>query len=342
MRLTNKLLLFSRDERTHSLFRASWHIAANRCGNEVRVICRGFGWLNTLVSILRFAANFRSRRIIFGTSEICLYSIFSLNKDIWVFTGLGRLLIRRGMASYVVGKFLQLIYRGQTLIVLNEDDKIFINRMMGVESLIIQGEGYFFKSLNTARQLKAGLTFAYVGRLLKSKGVDQLVASFALHSRPDWKLLLIGDSDFSNKDAVSAECIDYFSRISIGKIVTSGFVSDVRARLREVDVLISLSQREGLPFAILDGIDSGAHILLSPVPGHLAFAELPGVTFVESTELGVFFQKTAIDIDSLLIFDRAARLEVCVKKFGQEAIVESISKIFKSTASMKNGEKKSQ
>jgi glycosyltransferase involved in cell wall biosynthesis len=328
MILNNKpFLFFSRDERTHALFRKSWHLAANHCGNNARVVCRGFGWKNIFISVFRFAVNFQSRRIVFGASEICLYSIFSRSKDIWVFTGLGRLLIEQGVVSNVVGKFLRFIYRGQTLVVLNEEDKIFINRTMGVKPLVIEGEGYVFKSLNTARQLKMGLTFAYVGRLLKSKGVDQLVASFARHSKPDWRLLLIGDSDFSNKDAVSYDFINYFSSISVGEIVASGFVSDVRAHLREVDVLVSLSRREGLPFSILDGIDAGTYILLSPVAGHLAFAGLPGVTFVESSKLDEFFQKNSKDIDFLLEFDRAARLEVCMKRFGQKAIVESIGKI---------------
>jgi hypothetical protein len=63
------------------------------------------------------------------------------------------------------------------------------------------------------------------------------------------------------------------------------------------------------------------------VPGHLSFAGLPGVTFIEPSELDVFFQKTSKDFKTLLVFDRTQRLDTCERKFGQKAIVESICKI---------------
>lgn len=328
MNCNNKLYLFSRDERTHTLFRASWHLAANQCGYNVRVICRGFGWWNVLVSISLFIANFRSRRIVFGTSEILLYSFFSRSNDFWVFTGLGRLLTDEGVVSYIVCMLFRLMYKNQVLIVLNDEDRLFINRLLGAMPLMIDGEGYVFTSPILEKKVKTELTFAYVGRLLKSKGVEQLLANFARYSKADWNLLLIGDNDFSNKDAIPYDCIKYFSSISMGKIVATGFIRDVHTYLREVDVLVSLSHREGLPFSILDGIVSGAYVLLSPVPGHLSFAGLPGVTFIEPSELHIFLKNTSKNIESLLTFDRAERLDICERKFGQKTIVDSICKIF--------------
>jgi glycosyltransferase involved in cell wall biosynthesis len=324
MNLNHKIYFFSRDERTHALFRKSWHCAANECGYVTQVICRGFGWWNVLASIFQFIVNFRSRRIVFGTGEILLYSIFSRSNDFWVFTGLGRLIIDEGVVSSIVRNFLRFMYRDQKLIVLNDEDRVFINRMIGAMPLMINGEGYLFNSPILSKNIKTHLTFAFVGRLLKSKGVDQLVASFARHSKPDWKLILIGDNDFSNKDSIPSDFIKYFSSISIGKIVATGFVEDVHTYLREVDILVSLSRREGLPFSILDGISSGVHVFLSPVPGHLSFAGLPGITFVEPSELHLFLNKTSKDIKSLLCFDRSERLEACERKFGQKAIVKSI------------------
>lgn len=321
------LCFFSRDERTHMLFRSSWHLAAHQSGIDVRVICRGFGWSNLLLSIFSFIANFRSRRLVFGTSEICLYAIFSLKKDIWIFTGLGRLLIEKGLVSYVIGFILRLMYRGQVLVVLNEPDQSVIQQIIGREPVILDGEGYKFYSVVGARPLSEELTFAYVGRLLKSKGVDKLVASFAQHSDPDWRLMLIGDSDFSNRDSVPAEKIKQLTYQSRGKIISTGFQSNVQSFLLDVDVLISLSSREGLPFSILDGISSGAYIVLSPVPGHMSFAGLPGVTFVEPSEINKFFEKVSENKELILKFDREVRMKICKKKFGQEAIVELIKVI---------------
>lgn len=324
MAVMQKLWFFSRDERTHRLFRSSWHHAAEACGAAVQVVCRGFGASNAFAALRVFIGASGHRRVIFGTSEVCLYGAFSGKQDIWVFTGLGRLLIGNGLTSRAIRALLRFMYREQMLVVLNEADREVIQRAIGHNPVVLEGEGYRFPPTPMARPARQGLTFAYVGRLLKSKGVDQLVASFARHSRPDWTLMLIGDSDFSNRDSVPAEQIRDLTQSSQGKIISTGFRSDVAALLLEVDVLISLSRREGLPFAILDGVAAGAHLVLSPVPGHLSFDGLPGVTFVEPRELGRLFEEISDNTASFLTFDRAARLAMCEQRFGHDAITASI------------------
>lgn len=331
----SRLWFFSRDERTHRLFRSSWHKAAQECGIAVRVVHRGFGFKNALKALRSFVSAGEQRRIVFGTSEICLYSPFSRCQDIWVFTGLGRLLLDEGWAARAIRAFLRRMHRGQQIVVLNPEDQLVIQQSIGAPADIINGEGYAFRSILSVRSTNetgTGLTFAYVGRLLKSKGVDRLVADFARHSKPSWVLKVIGDSDFANPDSVPAEDLHRLAQTSNGQIVYTGFQQDVRAALESVDVLISLSRREGLPFSVLDGIESGAFLVLSPVPGHLSFSGLPGVTFVEPAELGRFFEQIGSDPRKFLAFDRAARQAACERKFGQDTIVESIKHLFKPRA----------
>lgn len=325
--MMSKFWLFSRDERTHGLFRSCWHQAAEDCGAKVQVICRGLGSYKMLLALAGFIRAYKYRRVIFGTSEICLYSVFSSKKDIWVFTGLGRLLLDCSPTSRVVCALLRFVYRGQTLVVLNEADHDVIKHSIGGGPIVLEGEGYKFHSLVRSRPAQKFLKFAYVGRLLKSKGVDQLVASFAKHSHPDWTLILIGDSDFSNRDSVAPEEIKHLALSSKGKIVCTGFRSDVLTLLLDVDVLVSLSRREGLPFAVLDGVTAGVHLVLSPVPGHLSFDGLPGVTFVEPTELGTLYELISNNPEQFLTFDRPARLAFCMSRFGHDAIIASIKSI---------------
>ncbi len=324
-----KLCFFSRDKRTHQLFRSSWHLAALQCGIESQVVCREFGVIKSLLALSRFISLSRFRRVIFGTSEICLYAMFSRQSDVWVFTGLGRLIMNEDLTSRVICALLRQLYRGQLLVVLNISDREMIRRCIGGNPVVLEGEGYKFHPLSSHERVQRGLTFAYVGRLLKSKGVDQLVASFSRYSQPDWTLLLIGDSDFSNRDSVSTEELDNLANSSLGRIVCTGFRTDIHSLLRDVDVLVSLSRREGLPFSVLDGINAGVHLLLSPVPGHLSFDGLQGITFVESAELGIFFERFLDNPSQFLTFDRATRLTICNQKFGQEAIIKSIKIIFK-------------
>lgn len=322
-----KIFFFSRDVRTHNLFRGSWHRAVQEGGVDAIVICRGFGLKNVFISIFRFIFSTGQCRVLFGTSEICLYSLFSTNGDVWVFTGLGRLLLDEGYLARFVRSYLRSLYRGQRLVVLNEQDQKFMQEVFGRPPFLLNGEGYQFSINSSEHKVSLNqreLTFAYVGRLLKSKGVDQLVTSFAKHSLDSWTLMVIGDSDFSNKDSMSLIDLDRLGKLSKGKILYTGFQKDVGALINSADFLISLSRREGLPFSVLDGIEAGLHIALSPVPGHLSFSDLPGVTFVKPGELGIFFERVAHVPSQFLIFDRVKRIAACRQKFSREAVVEKI------------------
>ena len=289
---------FSRDDRTFQLFRSSWQIAARERALEVRVVNRGFGPRNTWQAIRRFIAGAGSRRIVFGTSEICLYALFAGPRDIYVFTGLGRLLLDDGIVARAVRLYLRWTYRRQAVVVLNPQDQALIGDLLGTTPVLIDGEGYPFDTSQPAfasRPSDGALTFAYVGRLLKSKGVDTLIAEFARNASSHWTLLVVGDSDFSNPDALTPDELRRLAQDTQGKIEYLGFRKDVREILQGVDFLISLSRREGLPFSALDGIDAGTHLILSPVPGHLSFKDVAGVTFVESDRLDRVFKQIASD-----------------------------------------------
>ena len=60
------------------------------------------------------------------------------------------------------------------------------------------------------------------------------------------------------------------------------------------------------------------------MPGHLSFDGLPGVTYVEPSNLGIFFEQISNNPTSFLKFDRAARLAVCEQRFGMAETIVSI------------------
>lgn len=335
--MTLKLFFFSRDVRTHNLFRASWHRAAQEGGADVTVVCRGFGFTNAFRAIFKFIFSTGQRRVLFGTSEICLYSLFSIGGDVWVFTGLGRLLLEKDCLARFVRNYLRWLHCGQVLVVLNEQDQEFMREVFGIAPFLINGEGYQFSINGLEHKVllpQDQLAFAYVGRLLKSKGVDQIVASFARHSLDGWTLMVIGDSDFSNKDSIPLRELKQLAKLSKGKILFTGFQKDVGVLVNAADFLISLSRREGLPFSVLDGIEAGLHIVLSPVPGHLSFSNLPGVTFVEFSGLGIFFDQIARSPSQFLLFDRVQRLAECRQRFGQETVVSQIKHLLFDSSDM--------
>jgi glycosyltransferase involved in cell wall biosynthesis len=328
---TNQLqyCFVSRDLRTHSLFRNSWHSAAKQYSVLVSVITRGFGLGNILVSLRAFRECKTKRRIIFGTSEICLYCLLSCKNDVWVFTGVGRLLAGRKWFSGIIKLGLRCCYQGQLVITLNETDRNELKEIFKSPPQIIEGEGYEFRARSFDVALpkhQDQIRFAYVGRILRSKGVDLLIREFSRNSKYNWTLTLVGDNDFGNRDSLSKEEIDRLASNSKGKIVITGFRNDVREILAEQDIYVSMSEREGLPFSVLDAIDAGLFLILSPVPGHLSFQGLPGVAFAAGDLSGIFGQFFT-DCETRLKFDRKLRLEICEKRFGQNAIIARIGEL---------------
>ena len=202
-----------------------------------------------------------------------------------------------------------------------------IAALIGCIPIIINGEGYKFNEPFTQNNLvneRQKIKFAYVGRLLKSKGVDRLLKLFSVYCGDRWEITLIGDRDFNNADSIDAEDMLNYSRLKEGQIKFLGFQRDVAAHLRQATVYISLSDREGIPFGVLDAINAGLFIILSSVPGHVEFSGLPGVIIVENDLNTVLNEiiRGAIDVNN---FDRLKRLNICKDRFGIDSISVAIS-----------------
>ncbi len=94
--------------------------------------------------------------------------------------------------------------------------------------------------------------FIFVGRIVKDKGINELVSAFNRLQRihPHSTLLLIGDYE-SDIDPISPHSLDQI--INHPKIINTGFKQDVRPYLAISDVLVHPSYREGFPNVLLQG-----------------------------------------------------------------------------------------
>ena len=97
-----KIIFFSKNERSFFLFRKCWLIAAEKSGFRPLFFNRGVGIVNLLRSLWQFAKNFKNKRVVFGFTEILIYIPFSKKTDIFVFTGLGRLLLQDGFIRKIL------------------------------------------------------------------------------------------------------------------------------------------------------------------------------------------------------------------------------------------------
>lgn len=108
--------------------------------------------------------------------------------------------------------------------------------------------------------------FLYVGRLLRSKGVEELVrAAGPLRAEvPTAEVHLVGALD-RNPDRL--EVAELERAAARGDVVLHGQVDDVRPYLEKASVFVLPSYREGLPRSALEALSTGRACIVADVPG---------------------------------------------------------------------------
>ena len=109
------------------------------------------------------------------------------------------------------------------------------------------------------------LTFGFVGRLSRDKGIEDLyrvLTNLRFH-HPDIRLLLVGDIDDADPlPSALQQQIDTSDWITL-----TGWVLDTSPFLREIDILLFPSSREGLPNVLLEAAASGVPAIAYAVTG---------------------------------------------------------------------------
>ena len=109
-------------------------------------------------------------------------------------------------------------------------------------------------------------TYIFVGRMVKDKGVNEIVAAFDRLSRErsDVRLLLVGrfEDDLDPLLPESRECIERNKQIEL-----VGYQSDVRPYLAASDVLLLPSYREGFPNVVIQAGAMGLPSIVSDISG---------------------------------------------------------------------------
>lgn len=116
------------------------------------------------------------------------------------------------------------------------------------------------------RKSHEGFTFVFVGRIVRDKGINELVAAFdRLHrEHPETRLVLVGRRE-DNLDPVTPATLE---RINSGNGIDAvGGQSDVRPFYASADALVFPSYREGFPNVVIEAGAMGLPSIVTDING---------------------------------------------------------------------------
>ncbi|WP_298535108.1 glycosyltransferase family 4 protein [uncultured Algibacter sp.] len=175
--------------------------------------------------------------------------------------------------------------------------------------------------------------FIFIGRLVKDKGVNELVKSFKLLNKKNknTKLLLVGD--FEDE----LDPLDLQTTLEIrsnNNIIFTSWVDDVRPYLSIADVLTFPSYREGFPNVVLQAGAMGLPSIVTDINGsnEIIIEGVNGTIIPPQSENALYCEMLK-SYNKQTIYDKGVCRELIVEKYEQQivwrAILEEYQKLVK-------------
>ncbi|WP_449378496.1 glycosyltransferase [Bradyrhizobium sp. UFLA05-112] len=188
------------------------------------------------------------------------------------FTGLGYLWGLRGWTGKIVRRFIRLqtawIARDRSTLVSfeNTDDRSEFPRLRNC--VVLGGWGVEVEPARLSQQRPEGpVRVAFLGRMLRAKGIEDTVKAVRLARERDQRieLELWGSPDPGNPTSHTEEELIHLS--CVDGVKWKGRAPHVEAVWQRADIAILLSEREGLPRALIEAAGHGVPMIATDVPG---------------------------------------------------------------------------
>lgn len=193
-------------------------------------------------------------------------------------TGLGFIFTHNSLKTTILKRLIHLLYRFALLFntkvfFQNEDDRSYFTEhalIKNSKTKLINGSGVnteLFEAKNFETDQVDTKRFLFVGRLLKDKGIFELLeaAQRLEKERSDFTLQIIGSPDLGNPNSLDEKFIHQFEGSSCIKFL--GHQKDVSSFLSNAGVFILPSYREGTPRSTLEALASSMPVITTDAPG---------------------------------------------------------------------------
>jgi glycosyltransferase involved in cell wall biosynthesis len=191
-----------------------------------------------------------------------------------VITGLGVAFTLKNIKYRVISFFIKKLYKlssyKTSIITQNPDDLITLG--LTLKGNVVLGSGFLNKNElmihSRYKKIEEPVTLLYVGRLLKSKGIDDAIDIFKKVSEHSakFRLIIVGDVDEHNPDSIDDYNLSYIKKNP--SIEFLGFLENLTDVYLRSDVLLFPSKyREGVPRAIIESLSYGLTIITKNMPG---------------------------------------------------------------------------
>ncbi|MTI66925.1 MAG: glycosyltransferase family 4 protein [Firmicutes bacterium] len=110
------------------------------------------------------------------------------------------------------------------------------------------------------------IVITFIGRLVKEKGILDLLKAMKLITKKNIKLLVIGDIDQGSRDKETKDIlIDKYKKDE--RIIFTGFREDIKDFLFLTDIFILPSYREGMPRSIIEAMAMECAVIATDIRG---------------------------------------------------------------------------
>ena len=206
----------------------------------------------------------------------------------------------------------------------------------GIDTSFFNPELYSFEN-NQDLKTKLGIeqndfVFIFVGRLVKDKGINELIAAFSkLQSQhKNSKLLLVGDYE-TDLDPLSSETLDEIT--SNSSIISTGFEYDVRPYFAISNALVFPTYREGFPNVVMQAGAMNLPCIVTNINGcnEIIIEGENGIIIPVKNENAIFeaMNDCILKSDAILRMKKNAR-KMIVSRYEQQVVWKAIFEEYQS------------